>query len=155
MPLRDGEDHRVFHRTGVELRRANEVADVLEHDEIQLVRPDLAQPLLGHARVEVAHAARVQLDGLHARLADRPRVDVRVNVRLHHAHAQLAPQALDRTQERRRLAAAGRGHQVQQERPLLSQRRANARRLAVVVGKDALLDLDNLVFFHTKLPQFP
>ena len=92
MLFRSGKDHRVFHRTGVELRRANEVADVLEHDEIQLVRPDLAQPLLGHARVEVAHAARVQLDGLHARLADRPRVDVRVNVRLHHAHAQLAPQ---------------------------------------------------------------
>ena len=49
--------------------------------------------------------------------------------------------------QRRRLAAARRGHQVQQKRSVLLELRAKACGLAVVVGEDALLHLDDLIGF--------
>ena len=49
--------------------------------------------------------------------------------------------------QRRRLAAARRGHQVQQKRSVLLELRAKACGLAVVVGEDALFHLDDLIGF--------
>ena len=147
MPLRHGEDHRVFDRARVELRGADEVADVFEHDEVQVLRADLLEALLRHACIEVAHAARVELDGLDARVRDSLRVHVGVDVCLHHADAQLILERFKRAQQRHRLAAARRGHQVQQKRSVLLELRAKACGLAVVVGEDALFHLDDLIGF--------
>ena len=57
-------DHRVLHRAGIKFRRANEIAHILQHNEIQALRPDLPQALLGHPGIQVAHAAGMQLDGV-------------------------------------------------------------------------------------------
>ena len=43
--LRNGEDHGRFSRRPCQLRRANEVADVFENDEVEIVRsPFLVRP---------------------------------------------------------------------------------------------------------------
>ena len=54
--------------------------------QIEPRRVQLLQPLAGHPGVKVAHAARVQLDDLRAGARDGVRVDVGVDIRLHHAH---------------------------------------------------------------------
>ena len=118
VPLRHGEDHRVFDRAGVELRRADEIADVLEHDEVQVLRADL---LAGPARVMPASrwhmppvCSWMDLD------ARRPRWCFASTSES--MSASITPmrssslQRFQRAQQRRRLAAAGRGHQVQQKR---------------------------------------
>ena len=35
MPLRDGENHQIQMRAGVEFRRADEIADVLQNDQVE------------------------------------------------------------------------------------------------------------------------
>ena len=59
MALGHGEYCDILDRAGVELRRADEVANVLEYREVEVGGAELTEPLLGHARVEVAHAAGV------------------------------------------------------------------------------------------------
>ena len=59
----------------------------------------------------------------------------------------LPAQERQQAQQRRRLAGAGRGHQVQQKRSVLLELHAKACGLTVVVGEDALFHLDDLIGF--------
>ncbi len=152
VPLRDGEDHQVQMRAGVKFRRTDKIANVLQNDQVEPRRVQLLQPLTGHPGVEMAHAARVQLDDLRAGARDGVRVDVGVDIRLHHAHAQLPLQQRQQTQKRRRLAGAGRGHQVDEICALCVQLAAQPLRRSVVVRKDTLLDLNDTIPIHAVPP---
>ena len=152
MPLGDGEDHRVLHSAGVKLRRADKIADVLEDREVDVLRAETLEALLGHARVEVAHAAGVELDDLRAGLFDRGGVHVGVDVGLHHADAKLVLQRGDGRLEGRGLAGAGGAHQIQQEDLVLLELRAQLVGLPVVVFKNALFDFQYAIAFHIRSP---
>ena len=76
------------------------------------------------------------------------RVDIGVDIRLHHRNRELARKRLDGTQKRCGLARAGARHEVQQKRALAPEPRTELVRLAVVVGKYALLYLDNAKISH-------
>ena len=146
--LGHGKDHGVFHRAGVELRGAHQVAHILQHHQVQVIGAQLPQSLLGHPGVQVAHAAGVQLDGPDPGVGHGGGVHVGVDVRLHNAHAQLILQALHGPQQGGSLAAARRGHQIQQEGALLFQLLPDPVCLPVVVGENAFLHLDDFIFVH-------
>ena len=152
MALGHREDHGVFYRPGVELRRAHKVAHVLQDYQVQIRRAQLTEALLRHARVQVAHAAGVELDAPHTDLRNGRRVHVRVDVRLHDADAQVLLQRLDGAQQGGGLPGPGGGHEVQKKGLLRLQPGADAVRLPVVIGKNALLDLDDFIFFHGRPP---
>ena len=141
-------------RAGVKFRRTDKIADILPTDEIQSLRSKLPQTLAGHGGVEMAHAARVQLNDLRAGARDGVRVDVGVDIRLHHAHAQRPLQQRQQAQQRRRFSGAGRGHQIDETGALRAQLGAKGRGLRVVIGKDALLDLNDAVAIHATPPVF-
>ena len=146
--LGNGEDHGVFHGAGVELGGADEVANVLQNGEIYVLGAEAFQTLLGHAGVQVAHAAGVELDDLHAAGGDGGGVHVGVDVRFHDADAHIVFQRLDGGHQSGGLAGAGGAHQVQQESLLLLQLLAQLVRLAVVRLKNALFDFQYAVFIH-------
>ena len=149
VPFRDGEDHGVAHGAGVELGRAHEVAHILQDDEIHLREGHVVQPLARHFGVQVAHPARVELDGGDARgLLDLDGIDIAVDVRLHHGHAHLVLDALERTDERGGLSRAGRGHQIQEVNSLAFQFFSEFVGVLVVVREDTLLDLDDFYIIH-------
>ena len=154
MSLRHGEDHRVFHRAGIKLRRADEIADVFEHREINVGRAELIEPLLGHPGIQMAHAAGVELYALHTRACNRLGVHGGIDVRFHNADAKIVLQLFDRAQKRRRLARARRGHEIEKERLFRLESCADAVGLAVVVGKNALLDLYDSYTVHFSMPRF-
>ncbi len=58
--------HRVFHRTGVELRRTYQIAHVFQNSKLHVLRSEALEALARHICVQMAHTARVQLNGLHA-----------------------------------------------------------------------------------------
>ena len=152
--LGDGQDHQIQMRAGVKFCRTDKIADILQNDEIQPLRSKLPQTLAGHGGVEMAHAARVQLNDLRAGARDGVRVDVGVDIRLHHAHAQRLLQQRQQAQQRRRFSGAGRGHQIDEAGALRAQLGAKGRGLCVVIGKDALLDFNDAVTIHATPPVF-
>ena len=87
MALGDREDHGVLHRAGVKLRRAHQLAHILQHHQVQVLRAKGLQALLGHVGVQVAHAAGVKLNGPDAGAVDGPGVHIGVDVGLHNADA--------------------------------------------------------------------
>lgn len=152
--LGNRKNHQIQMCAGVKFRRTDKIADILQNDEIQSLRTKLLQTLAGHGGVEMAHAARVQLNDLRAGVRDGVRIDVGVDIRLHHAHAQRSLQQRQQAQQRRRLAGAGRGHQIDEISALRAQLGAKRRSLCVVIGKDALFDFDDAVTIHAIPPLF-
>ena len=144
-----GEDHRVTGRAGVELGRANEVADILKDDEVRLFEVEVIESLAGHLRIEMAHAAGVQLDGRHTGLLlDFHRIHIAVDVSFHHRHAHLVLDAVQQLDEGGGLATAGCGHQVEEENTPGPQLVPKIVGVFFVLRKDALFDFNNLYFIH-------
>ena len=112
MALRDGEDHQIQMCAGVEFRRTDQISHIFQNDEIQPLRSKLEKALAGHGRVEMAHAAGVELNDTRAGARYGVGVHVGVNVGLHHAYAERFLQQRDQTRQRRRFPGAGRGHEV-------------------------------------------
>ena len=146
--LGDGEDHGVFDRAGIELRGADEVADVFEDRKVDVLRAETDEALLRHARIEVAHAAGVQLDDLDSGLLDRGGIHVGVDVGLHDADAEFVLQRGDRRLQGGGFAGAGGAHQIQEEGLLPLELLAQLVGLPVVVFKNALLDFQYAIAFH-------
>ena len=90
----------------------------------------------------------MKLDDPGAGAGDLGRIHIGVNIRLHDADAHFVPQGLNGTGKGGGFAAAGGGHQVQQEGVLLFQLPAQLIRLVVVGLKYALFDLVNFIGFH-------
>ena len=108
--------------------------------------PKLVQALLGHARVEVAHAPRVQLDG-----APVPRM-VRVSTSESISASITAMDISSRSASIVRVSVVVLPEpgldSIEQECPALAQRPAQLLRLAIVIGEYALFDLNNANISH-------
>ena len=148
MPLGHREDHRLDRGARIELRRANQVADVLDKDQVETLVAELGQTLVGHAGVQMAHAARVDLDRLGPVHAHRLGINRRVDVGLDHADLHLAREGINRPREEGRLARARRRHEVDEQSPLLLHASAQLAGIADVGGKDVLFDLDDAYVVH-------
>ena len=107
MTLRYRQDHGIFHRTGIKLRRANQIAHILQHHKIQVIRTDLLKSLLRHTGIQMTHTAGVELDGLDPGGSNFLRIHVGVDIGFHNADIQMLLQSLNGTQQRGGLAAAG------------------------------------------------
>ena len=90
----------------------------------------------------------MQLDGLRPGLGYGTSVDVGVNIRLHHADAQLVLQCGNGAAQGSGLAGAGCAHQIQQKYLFLFQFLAQGFGLLVVGSKDALLHFQNFYSVH-------
>ena len=148
VPLRDGENHGVAGGAGVKFRRADQIAHVLQDSQIQIVGPQAVQTLPGHASIQVAHAAGMELDDPGPRARDGLGVHAGVDVRLHHADAEFVLQRGNGPLQRGGLPRAGGGHQVEQEGLLGAQAHPEQIGLPVIALKDALLDLQDAKFSH-------
>jgi len=146
--LGNGENHGVFHGACVELGGADQVAHVFQYAQIQLLGAHSFKSLCGHARVQVAHAAGVELNDLGAGLFNGGGVHVGINIGLHDADIHLVLQRGDGGLKRGGLAASGGGHEIQQERVLTLELFSQFIGFLVVVGKDAFLDFEYFVSFH-------
>ena len=148
MTLGNGEDHRVLDGARVKLRRAYEVADIFEYRKVNVLGSESFKALLGHACVQVAHAAGVQLDDLRAGLGDRVRVNIGVYIRFHYADAHFVLQGRNSCLERGSLARAGGRHEVEEECFFLFQLLSELIRFPVVIFKYAFFDLQYSEAFH-------
>jgi hypothetical protein len=89
--------HRADHHPSVladpELGRADEVADVLDHQQVDLPEPELGNRGADHVRVQVALAAEaglgVELDHRHVQGGDPVGVHASLHVALEHPGADL------------------------------------------------------------------
>ena len=149
--FRDREDLDVLRSAGVGLRRADEVADVLKEQEVEIFRRELFEGLAGHLGIHGAFAAGVDLDGTDAGIGHGLGIDGGVDVGLHDADLILILQRGDGREERRGLARTGRGHDVQHEGLLRFQFRAVRVGDAVVFIEDADIDVDDTEFSHSVL----
>ena len=90
--LWDREDHHLQTRAGIKLSRADQVADILQENQVQAVVIHSVQCALTHTCVHVAHAVGVGLDCGCAHGLDLDSVHVRSDVRLHDADFHLGLQ---------------------------------------------------------------
>ena len=140
MAFRNGEDRHVFDRTGVKFSGAHQIAHILQNHQIRIIALQTFQALTGHGRIQMAHTASMKLDGFCTGSGNGFGIHIGVNIRLHHADSQFILQKADQPGKCGRLAAAGRGHEVQKIDPLFLQFHPQLIRLRIVVGKDALFD---------------
>ena len=147
-----GEDHGVAGRAGVELGGADEVSDVFEDDEIDFIKVEVVKSLAGHLRVEVAHAAGMQLNGRHSGLLlDLHCIHIAIDVGLHYGHPHLVLYPVNQLDKGGGLTAAGCGHQVEEKNTFVSQFVPKIVRILLVFSKYALFDFNDFYFVHLYL----
>ena len=115
--LGDRGDHDPRVLADVELGGADEVADVLDDQQVDLVERDRRQRGAHHVRVEVALAAEaaagVELRDRDVQVGEPVGVERALHVALEHADAQVADAVAQQALEQRRLARARRAHDVE------------------------------------------
>ena len=142
--FRDGENHYILHRACVKLCRADKVAHVFKYSKVNIPGSKLIEALLGHARIQMAHTAGVELDALYAGGGYLLRVHGGVNVCLHDADTELILQPCNGAHEGGGLAGTGGGHEIHKKGSLLLQLSPEFVGLGIVVGKDTGLYFDYL-----------
>ena len=153
MSFRNGKDHGVLYCTGVEFRRADQIADVFQDHEIQRLGSEALKSLGSHACVQMAHAAGVKLDDFGTGLFDGGCINIGIDVGFHDADLEVVFQSRDGAFQGSGLTGSGRAHQVQQENALILQFAAQFVRFLVVVGKYALFYFYDFITFHFFSPQ--
>ena len=116
LALGDRGDHHARVLADAELGRADEVADVLDDQQVDLVQRQRGQRRAHHVGVEVALAAEarvgVELRHRHVQAGEPVGVDRALHVALEHADAHAVEPSASSALEQRRLAGARRAHQV-------------------------------------------
>ena len=145
LALGHGRDHYAPVLADAELRRADEVADVLDQEQVDLVERDRRQRRAHHVRVEVALAAEarigVDLRHRHVQRGKRVGIETALHVALEHADAHIVEISHDAF-EQRRLARARRTHHVDDDDAVLVEVVAVRARDRVVRVEDAFRDAD-------------
>ena len=91
----------------------------------------------------------MELDGRYASgLLDFHGIHIAVDVGLHNGHADFVLDSVNQLDKCGRLAASGRGHQVQEKHTFLFQFRTQCICILFIVGKDTFLDFDDSYFIH-------
>ena len=119
----------------VETRGTDEIADILDEQDIQTRQLHMVQGVVHHVRVEMAGGAGGDLVRRHALGADARGVVLGFEVALDDGQAQFIPQRAEGGFKQQRLAGAGRGHEVDDEHAVFVEVLAVVRRLAVVFGQ--------------------
>ena len=142
-------------RAGVEFRRADQIPDVLQDQQVQALGVILQQSPGRHVRVDVAEAAVVDLQGADAGpVRHTLRVEAALDVHVHFTDVQAALQAVDERHQGRGLPASRRGHEVQKQRPLCGEPLPDQLRRAVVLGKNGFVDLNYPYLAHFAFHSF-
>ena len=117
----------------VEAGRAHQVTDILDEHEIQTVQLQVMQGIVHHVGIQVAGAARGDLDRLHATLADPAGIVLGLEVTLDDGDGEFLAQGIDGGLEQGGFTSAGGGHQVDGQYAVLVEV------LAVVRGRMIVL----------------
>ena len=116
LALGDRGDHHARVLADVELRRAHEVADVLDDEQVDVVQRQRGQGAAHHVGVEVALAAEarvgVELGHRHMQAGQPVGVHRALHVALEHADAHAVDPVGQQRLEQRRLARPRRAHEV-------------------------------------------
>ena len=86
VPFRDGEQHDIAVLTQIEGGRANEVADVLNEQDVDLMEVQLVQRGMNHVCIEMTGIAGCDLHCRGARGPNAPCIIFRFQVPLDHGH---------------------------------------------------------------------
>ena len=115
LSLRDGGDHHPRVLSDLELRRAHEVADVLDHEQVDLVQRQGRDRRADHVRVEVTLSAEtgigVDLRHRHVQAREPVGIEAALHVSFQHGDPDAVEVMQDALQQRR-LAGAGGAHHV-------------------------------------------
>jgi len=128
----------------VKAHRADQVADILDEQQVHLAQGELVE---GHAHlqgVEVTAAAGVDLHGGQAQGAHLVGIDARGHVPLDHRHATALAQRQGGPSDQRGLARARRGHDVDAVHAVSVQEGAIAGGGGVIGAQNLLNDRDLL-----------
>ena len=140
-------------RAEFETRGADEIADVLDDEQIELGEVELIERAVQHDRVEVALAPGVDLDGgSRAGRGGAVRVNGGGNVAVHNRDAQFVFETRECLLDQLGLARAGRGHDVDGEHAHRIDAGAILLREAVIGVEDVFDDRDTL--WHDKSPNY-
>ena len=137
---------------GIELRGADEIAHVLQDDQIQVLLAQGLEPLVHHGGVQVAEPASCELRRAHSCLGHTLGIHAGVEVRLDDPDAPLIAQNADRLQDQMCLARPGRGHEIEQERALIAEPLSDGSGFFGVLREHPFLDLDQLNPAHIRPP---
>jgi hypothetical protein len=115
LALGDRSDHHAGVLADLELGRAHEVADVLDHEQVDLVQWQRRDRGPHHVRVEVAFATetgvRVDLGHRYMEARQPVGIEVALHVALQHAYSDIV-EVVQHALEQSRLARAGCAHHV-------------------------------------------
>ena len=140
---------------GVELRGADEVADVLEDEKVHAFDIKILQGALCHVCVDVAQPAVVDLQGPDARcIRDPLRVERRLDVDVHLGDVDFILQTADQRGEQGGLAGARCGHDVDEEGAVIREHLPDVRRGVVVLCEDIFVYFDDSDFSHYAFHSF-
>ena len=143
----DREDHCPGVLADIELGRADQVADVLDHDEVEVGERQPGERGADHRGVEVAFAAEAvggvdQRDG-RAEAGEAIGIDRGLDIALHDPDSQRGAELQQHLTEQRRLACTRRRHQVDHLHVGVVEIVAVGLGGAVVLAKDLLQHLDS------------
>ena len=138
--------HREHHHLGalaeIEHRRADEIADILDHHHRARGGLQLHQPARHHVGLEMAAGAGVDLHDRRAGGADAlPVIGGRL-IALEHEERQLGLQIADGALEQRGLAGTRRADEIERQDLAAGEPGAVLRRERIVLGEDARLERD-------------
>ena len=136
------QDHDLRVLAQVEVGGTHQVADVLDDDQVELLERQRVDRALDHVALEVAGAAGVDLDRRDAVRLDLLGVDLARDVALDDRDAVAVAQGRDGGQDRRGLARARRGHQVEHEDARGVEPRAVLGGEALVAVEDRFAQVD-------------
>jgi uncharacterized membrane protein (Fun14 family) len=147
LSFRDGVDHGLGVLPHPELRRADEVAHILDDEEVEVAEREPAHTGANHHRIEVALAAKSgagihDRDGRGSRSLELVGIEGGGDVTLEDADAQRASERVQRALEQRRLARTRCGHQVHGTHTRLRERVAVGVGHTVVLGEQVLQNFD-------------
>lgn len=136
----DGEDDHLVVLTKVKGGRADQVADIFYHQQIQVVEVKIIGAVHYHVGIQMAAGTGVDLAYRYSGRGDAPGIVVGLLVPLDDGKMELVRQLPQGTFKQGRLAGAGGTDQIQDENPLFPEQRAVEARQAVVFAQDIFLD---------------
>ena len=126
----------------VEAGRTDEVADVLDEQQVEPVELHIVQCRVDHVGIEVTRAAGTDLHGGYALRPDAYGIVFRLEIAFDDADPEFRTERLDRRFQQRRLAGPGRGHQVHGEHAVTVEVFTVVSRLVVVRVQQPLQHFD-------------
>jgi hypothetical protein len=99
----------------IEGRWTDEIANVLDNEQIEVVYGECLECAFDHARIEMAHGSGRDLMGANAERFNPLGIEVGLKIAFNDGDPQLSAKSVERSFEQRRLSCSGRRHQVHDE----------------------------------------